>query len=191
MQDIARWAGSERIGHMLREVLTPRLPAVVLLQGGQRTEAGDNLLRKQLAAPDNTVMIWQRAELENYLLDADAIAHVCRGDADSIALRIRDAIAALESPTRLAFAANAVRTGLGDSRASLEEAEGLFDDLWTQDENRLRLVRGTEVLATLNEWTEREGYKFIAPHQVAKALEPHSVSIEVFTLLLAIDDLAS
>lgn len=83
IQDIARWVGTDRIGHMLREVLTPSLPAVVLLQGGQRTEAGDELLRHQLAAPENTVMIWQRAELENYVLDPDTMARICGADADA------------------------------------------------------------------------------------------------------------
>lgn len=191
MQDIARWAGTERIGQMLREALTPSLPAVILLQGGQRTGVGDDILREQLAGPNNTIMIWRRAELENYVLDADAIAHVCGGDADAIADRIREAVAMLESPTRLAFAANSVRTGHGDSRTSLEAAERNFNDLWRHEENRLRLVRGTEVVATLNEWTEREGYKVISPHQVAKVLEPHLIPAEVFTVLLAIDDLAS
>ncbi len=191
MQDIARWAGTERIGQVLRDALTPTIPAVVLLQGGQRPAASDDILRKQLAGQNNTVMIWRRAELENYVLDADAIAHVCGGDADAIAVRVREAIAMLESSTRLAFAANSVRTGQGDSRAALEAAEREFNDLWSNEDNRPRLVRGTEVLATLNEWTEREGYKLISPYQVAKALQPHAILAEVFTVLLAIDDLAS
>lgn len=54
--------------------------------------------------------------------------------------------------------------------------------------NRLKLVRGTEILASLSEWTEREGYKLIAPHQVAKLLPPHAIPTEVFNVLLAIDD---
>ena len=191
MQDIARWAGTEHIGQMLRDALTPTIPAVVLLQGGQRPSAGDDTLRQQLSAQNNTVMIWRRAELENYLLDADAIAHVCGGDADAIAVRVREAIARLESPTRLAFAANLVRIGQGGSPAALEAAEREFNDLWGNEDNRLRLVRGTEVLATLNEWTEREGYRLISADQVAKALQPHSIPAEVFTVLLAIDDLAS
>ena len=189
MQDIARWAGTDRMGHMLREALPPTLPAVVLLQGGQRTEPGDDLLRNQLAAPENTVMIWQRAELENYLLDPDAMARVSGGDADAIMDHLRTAIARLEGPTRRAFAANSVRSaGRGDSRSALDDAEREFDRLWKDEDSRLRLIRGTEVLATLNEWTEREGYKLIAAHQLAKALPPHSIPGEVFGVLLAIDD---
>jgi hypothetical protein len=190
-QDIARWAGTERIGQMLRDALTPTIPAVVLLQGGQRPAAGDDTLRQQLAGQNNTVMIWRRAELENYLLDADAIAHVCGGDADAIAGHVREAIAMLEPRTRLAFAANSVRIAQGGSRAALEAAEREFTDLWSNEDSRLRLVRGTEVLAALNEWTEREGYKLISPYQVAKAMQPQSIPAEVFTVLLAIDDLAS
>lgn len=189
MQDIARWAGTDRIGRLLREALPPTLPVVVLLQGGQRTEAGDELLRRQLAAPENTVVIWRRAELENYLLNPDTIARVCGGDADAIMDHMRRAISRLETPTRRAFAANSVRSAdREDTRAALGDAELEFDRLWMDEANRLILIRGTEVLATLNEWAEREGYKLIAPHQLAKKLPPHSIPGEVFDVLLAIDD---
>jgi hypothetical protein len=97
----------------------------------------------------------------------------------------------LEPDTRLAFAANSVRIAQGGSRAALEAAEREFTDLWSIEDNRFRLVRGTEVLAALNEWTEREGYKLISPYQVAKAMQPQSIPAEVFTVLLAVDDLAS
>jgi AAA domain, putative AbiEii toxin, Type IV TA system len=189
LQDIARWSGTERMGHMLREALTPSLPAVVLLQGGQRTAAGDEALHRQLAAPNNTVLIWQRAELENYLLDPDVIARACGADPDAIADRTREAISHQESAARSAYAANSVRSALrGDSRAALEEAEREFDELWKTEGNRLSFVRGSEVLQVLNEWSEREGYKLISAHQLAKSLPPHSVPAEVFNVLLTIDE---
>jgi len=192
LRDIARWSDTDRLGQMLRDALPPALSAVLLLQGGQRTRAGDEALRRQLAAPSNTVVIWERAELENYVLDPSALAHVCGADADAIADRIKATVAQMQSDTRSAYVANSVRfAGPADTRTALEAAERDFEYLWGKEEDRLRLVRGSEVIRTLNEWTEHEGYKIIDAHQVAKSLLPHLVPAEVFRVLVAIDDLMS
>jgi hypothetical protein len=190
LRDVRNWADTDHLGESLREVLPQKLPAVVLLQAGHRPKIANDEIVKRLTAPGITIKIWSRAEIENYLLDPDAIARVSRAAPEVLALRIVEAQSRLREVTRATFISDWVASAQeGYGRETLINAERLFDALWAESERREELVRGTQVIKDLNAWLERGGYRPISAHLLAKAARPQALAPEVLNILLGIDDI--
>jgi hypothetical protein len=77
LREVSNWTRTENLEESLREILPPKLPTVLLLQGGYRPQALNSTIIQDLA-PTVTVIILPRAELENHLLEADTIARALR-----------------------------------------------------------------------------------------------------------------
>ena len=168
------------------------MPAVVLLQAGQRPQSINTELRRNLSAPGNTVRFWAKAEIENYLLHADTIAKLSGAAPEAIEQRITEAVESLHDVSRSAFCSASIRIATAmDSRKALLEAEEAFDEIWMDSGRRLGIVRGTQVLRLVNGWLESEGYRTVTNRKIAKSIRPHMLEDEIFNLLVEIDDLVN
>jgi hypothetical protein len=182
----------EYLGASLREVLPQKLPTVVLLNAGHRPKAINDEIVMRLAAPEITVKIWSRSEIENYLLDPETVARVSRAAPEILALHIVEAHSLLRESTRAAFISEWVASAKeGQGSETLNRAEQLFDILWADDLRRVEIVRGTQVIKELNAWLETGGYRLISAHLLAKATRPQSLVPEVLDLLLGIDEIVN
>ena len=193
LRNVRSWSDTEYLGESLREVLPPKLPAVVLLQAGNRPTAANDRIVKRLTAPGVTVKVWgPRTEIENYLLDADTIARVSGAAPEVIAIKIAEACAHLRDATRAAFISEWVASASeGHGTEALAKAEHRFDELWKNHARRQELVRGTHVIKELNIWLESGGYRPISAHRLAKAIRTTSLAPEVMQILFGIDELVS
>ena len=188
LRELRNWSSIESIGASLREALPQKLPAVVLLEAGNRPEVANHALIRHLTAPGVTLRIWQRAEIENYLLDPETIARVSGAAIEIITLRMSESIARLRETSRSHFISEwMVTTQLGKEREVLEQAEAAFDSRWSHNGGRIELVRGTEIIKDLNSWLERGGYKPVTPYLLSKAIKPHALDPEVSRLFLELD----
>jgi hypothetical protein len=175
------------VGSAIREVLPERLPAMVVLQGGQRPHSLNQLLIDNLAAPRNTVRILAMAELDNYLLDPDLIARVSGAASEAVYDHLDEAMEALRQAAMAAFVAADIRVA-GSNGSTLKTSEERFRAMWTERENRLRLVRGSQVIRRINGWLEGDGYKTLSSRELAKSIKPTEIADELLDLLLEIEE---
>ena len=190
LRDVRKWEDTPNLGQAIRELLPERLPAVLLLQSGQRPDATNQQLRKTLAAPGNTVTFLSMAEIDNFLLDCDTIARLSSAAPEAIYDHIDESLEALYRSTRAEYLAAQIRTS-NVTGVPAEGGDELFDQAWTSRQFRLRVVRGTQVLRHLNSWLEAQGYKTVSSRQIAKAMTPTAIPSELFDLLLRIDERVS
>jgi hypothetical protein len=190
LREVGNWLDTKNLGESLREVLPPKLPAVVLLQAGYRPANLNARIIEDLTAPGIKVTILTRTELENYLLDADTIARVSGAASEAVALRIAETCIKLREPTRAAFTATWIR-GAQERPANevLCQAETAFDACWAIAARRTEIVRGTQVISELNIWLEKDGYRAIHGYGLATALRPQTLTAEILNVLLRIDEM--
>lgn len=192
LREVSNWTDTSNLGEVIREVLPPDLPAVILLQAGQRPHSINTELLRNLSAPGNTVRFWTKAEIENYLLQADTVAKLSGAAPEAIEQRITEAVESLHDASRSAFCSASIRVATSmDSRKALLEAEEAFDEIWMDSRRRLGIVRGTQVLRLVNAWLESEGYRTVTNRKIAKSIRPHMLEDEIFNLLVEIDDLVN
>lgn len=134
--------------------------------------------------------MWMRTELENYLLDPDTIARVSGAATETVAINLAEIYARLREDTRTSFTSTWVSAAQeGKSIDILLEAEQLFDNLWAVSARREEIVRGTDVIKELNTWLERDGYRAISGHALAKAIRPQFLAPEILNVILGIEDM--
>lgn len=190
LREVSNRLDVDHLGESLREVLPQKLPTVVLLQAGYRPKATNDEIIRRLTAPGITIKFWARAEIENYLLDAETVARVSGAAPQMLALQLDEAHTSLREITRALFISQWVASAQeGYGQKALINAEQTFDALWADNARRLELVRGTEVIKKLNSWLELGGYRPISAHLLAKAARPQSLAAEVLDVLLGIDDM--
>lgn len=190
LREVSNWAATNHLGESLRDVLPPKLPAVVLLQAGFRPQSLNRKILENLTAPGVTVAVWTRTELENYLLDVDTIARVSGASPDAVALHLTEACSQLRAVSRAVFTSTWVGGALeGSAKEVLLQAEQTFDELWSERARQVEIVRGTQLIREINVWLERDGYRLISGYSLAKAIRPQSLAAEVLNVLLGIDDL--
>src|SRR5262249_39816387 len=138
LHDIGSWSGTHRLGESLRDVLPPKLPAIVLLQGGYRPDHLNNKIIGDLRATGINVMIWPRVELENYLLDLETVARLSGAASETVALQIREACDRARDETRADFTSTWVGAAReGETKDFLRQAETYFDVAWSTITRRL------------------------------------------------------
>ena len=188
LKETARWEGREGLGAAIRQALPPGLPAVILLQRGQRSIYDVNRLRRVLAAPNVELVFLDSAELDNYLLDPEALALASGAAPLAIAAHLDRIIGELAAATRSRYVAAAVAAGYEESTRDVVDASGQeFDALWTTAAGKRSLVRGSDVLDGINAWLERDGYRCVTALSTARALKGPELPAEILETLLWLD----
>jgi hypothetical protein len=190
-RDVSLWVSNTQLGESLREVLPPNLPAVLLLQAGNRSKEFNQKLARQLTASGVTAVFLERPEFENYLLDTDSLARASGAAPESIAVQIADACEGLQGKTRADYIAAAISESSPDLGATVRTAEAEFDRRWQDVQGRTSLVRGSDLLATLNAWLEKGGYRLVTGLSVAKVTKPQVVAGELLAVLHNINEMVS
>lgn len=190
LQNVRGWSTNGHLGETLREVLPAKVPAVVLLESGNRPPFANDALADRLTTPGVTVTVWNRVEIESYLLDSQTVARVSGAAPEVVLLKIVEAHASLRESTRAAFLSEWVAFAPeGKGAEVLLRAEEHFDYLWMDSSRRVELVRGTQVIKALNVWLEGEGYRPVTAYLLAKAIRAPALAPEVLDVLLGIDDI--
>jgi hypothetical protein len=192
LQQVANWSDIDRLGEIIRDFLPAKVPAVVLLDGGLRPERANAAAMRRLEAPGVKVMFWSRAEIENYLLDAETIARVSGAAEDTLSLQLAEAHAGLREAARKKFISERVSVAEeGHAHKALTDAEAEFDKNWTKYERRAEVVPGALVIKLINEWLEMGGYRPVNAQLLAKSIKPQNIPHEVMEVLLGIDELVA
>jgi len=179
----------ENLGASLRSVLPNSLPAVLLLQSGYRTTSQNGRIAETLSAPGVSISVLPRLEIENYLLDPETIAKASGASADTIAITLTQIHEGLRERSRSAFITTFIEPAAeGQAVDALLRAEREFDGLWENYDARASVVRGTDVINALNILFEQQGYRILSSYNLAKAIKPQAIPVEIFDTFLRIEE---
>lgn len=192
LRDTVKWAGIDSIGSSLRSVLPPNLPSAVLLQSGYRSEAFNDSIAAALSASGMAVEICRLPEIENFLLAPATIARASGASADTLSLLLPKIYDELHEEAKNAFISGRIQSAMGAAPSAIvEESQLQFDQIWTGHPNRVRLVRGSDVIKKVNMWLESGGYHLIDGYELAKATRPQSLPSEFIGILFRLEDLVA
>jgi energy-coupling factor transporter ATP-binding protein EcfA2 len=141
--------------------------------------------------------IWQRKEIENYLLVPSAIRRVIlsklQGEIDSLTEdRVRSRLAKIAATQKNATFDAISQEALAENKAkgikfANEIARKRIDAAWGSSEGQLSVVSGKLLLSKLSEWSQnRFGVSFGA-RRVARELRNHEIDPEMRNVIVAIE----
>jgi hypothetical protein len=162
----------------------------VILDRDLRDDETAAAVRQRIAARGAQAHIWQRKEIESYLLDSGVIARRTGLPEEEAARLLTEQIEALATDTRHALTGRRLEARGGrNERTVLREAEAEFDRLWGTVEGRLRLVAPKAVLSGLNPGLQQRRLPTLNARALAEQLSADSLPLEVHDLLNGIEDL--
>lgn len=174
------------------EAIGADVETFVVLDSDLRSEA--ELLHESTEVRKHVkeVHIWERRELENYLLDAGAVAGVTGLPFKDAEERLERAIWAGRDEARLEFQAvrvrDAGRLGIA-TKTAIRSAEAEFDALWLEAGGRLSVVDAKEAIHHLNRELQADKKKTVNAVKLAQNLDRSSASEEFVKVLAALESI--
>lgn len=159
----------------------------VILDGDLRTPAAVDHELTEIRKSVALVHVWQRREIENYLLVPAAIAKasgISRGQAETLLLNALEEHRGEASIALQAQRLDERRLKVGDAaalseRTVLERSAVEFEATWTSEEGRLSVVDAKLVIRSLNRELQSAGNRTLNVHALAKAMPGSALAPEV------------
>lgn len=174
--------------------LGSRVSTVVVLDGDMRSSEAVRAETVSLVASGAHVHVWQRREIENYLLSAAAISAVSGVTRQVAEKMLEAAIESLAEDAHNDLLAQRMseRKLKGNSTAKLSDKTVIvnctseFKSTWSSKAGKLALVDAKAVLGRLNSELQQLGAKTLNWHSLAKSIPAAEIDDDVRTLVNAI-----
>lgn len=171
--------------------------SLVLLDGDLRTADAIEFELAQIRSTNAKVHVWARRELENYVLEAAAIAKVAGisvGQAETLLTSAieehrGEATIALQSQRLDERRLKVGGTGKLSERTVLERCAVEFDKAWGTEEGRLSIVDAKLVIRSLNRALSADGKRTLNVQTLAKAMPPQALASEVANVISHLEDM--
>ena len=184
----SNWHQIEPFAWLSRELLGNTVKIYVLLDRDHRSDAAIQTLQDALKGSEVNVHVWQRKELESYLLVPEAIARANGLKVEIAEKLLENAIQA----QRLAAQASFI------SRRQQEAARGTdyktvalaalpeFEKLWANPRERIKLVPPKEALAAIAREAQALGARPVSDRSLSAVMRPEEVDEEMSQVLVDI-----
>lgn len=169
---------------------------VVLDSDLRSTEAIDEEVA-QLRRSKARVHVWRRREIENYLLEPEAIARAAgvskRAAEDmldaAVAEHRDEAVLAIQSQRLDERRIKGGKTSKHSERTVLHDAMTEFTAAWASPVGRRSIVDAKLVLRSLNRRLQADKQRTVNPHSIAKAMTPALVPAEIREVITELESL--
>ncbi len=163
----------------------------VLLDRDLRSTEAVEAETSQVRNANAVVHVWKRRELENYLLNAGAIARTSglpRTDAAALLdvavnAQREDSLNALQAERLAERRLPNSSTSAHSDRTVLENSRKEFESLWDTEEGRVSLVDAKLVVRTLNKALQERGARTLSAHALARHMPVAEMPDEVVEVL--------
>jgi AAA domain, putative AbiEii toxin, Type IV TA system len=186
LRGYSNWEHVEPFGWLLKDLLEGSVKVLVLLDRDYRTEGQCRAVRDRLHRLGIQCHIWQRKELESYLLVPSVIARLSGAPVADVETAL---VAAADQQREAVFArqlAERTRTEVDARRHAVEVTESHqreFEKRWTKVRERPHWCNAKELLGSLNNWLVAEDYKPVGADQIARKMRAHEIPHELAELL--------
>jgi len=197
MGGYGEWEHATRWPSVLRNAAGEEVITYCILDSDYRPAAQRDEMHEYAWERGLQLYVWQKKEIENYLLVAAAIQRVILEhapaairppDADTVAAKMDEIAQSLKDE-----ALRGMTTGLDDwerkwsAGTALSEAQARLHDAWRTWEGRMSRVSGKEMIARLSKWSQDDFNVSLSPVRIAQHLRRSEVAAEVAAVVRAIE----
>lgn len=186
----SNWHQVEPFAWLSRELLGNTVKIYVVLDRDYRADSTIEALQTILKGIDVQVHVWQRKELESYLLVPETIARVSGLELAVVESLLETAVQSLRVDAQASFIA---RRQLDAPRGTdykevVLQALPEFETLWAHPAERLKLAPPKEVLAAIARETQKLGSKRpVSDRSISASIRSEEVADEMASILLEIE----
>jgi hypothetical protein len=172
------------------KLLEKSVRSYVILDRDYRDQKTVGDVEKRLRKAGLDPHVWQRHELENYLLSPAALARLSGADLSWIEATLTQIVEGFEDDVYAGISAallHAHRRSNLDGKTVAKLAKQEADAIWKDAASRQHTCPGKELLSRLNERLQADGRKTVTPRLLATRMQVSEVPTELVKVLCAVD----
>jgi predicted ATP-dependent endonuclease of OLD family len=185
----SHWPSVEAFSWIKSSFLGSQVKVRVILDRDYRTAEESEALVQRLAASEVSAHIWERKELENYLLGDSVLARVSGlSSTDTVALS-DEVLESMhdELQGQVLKASLDSRSSGEDTATALSRASAAFSLLWADRDRRKHRVPAKRFISAWNDRVASRGGKIVTPSKLASAITALEIASEMKSLLLEVE----
>ncbi|MFI2457698.1 ATP-dependent nuclease [Streptomyces sp. NPDC019539] len=189
----SNWGSAEAFGWLVRDFLEGSVESLILLDRDYRTPAQVAAVRTKLTEAGLECHVWQKKELESYLISPGAISRLAGCSLEDLERAISTSMDGMYSHVfanvnreRQVTEKSAKVHEVNITAAALKE----FNNSWSDSEYRRSVCPPKMLLAEINKYLQGNGYKAVSFDALAKNIRAEEVPVEMVQVLQRINSLA-
>ena len=193
MNGFSKWDRAQAFGWFLREFLGNSVKALVLLDRDYRTDSQVSGVMAEFASVNVDVHVWNKKELESYLLIPDVIARLSKCAVEEITSVIDRIMDDLRNKvtSRLLSERVEVERSTGKSVSTInEEVLNEVEKNWGNKDFRYAVCPPKQIMAGVNGHLQANGFKAVSFDAIAKYARLQELDPELVQLMRKIEALA-
>jgi len=190
LEGSSKWRSTEAYSWLNKTFLDNAVKMIVILDRDYRTDETVHDLKESLDAAGVESHVWERKELESYLLFPAAMARVGNVTSEVIKSLLSEIVASLRAAVLARYLEERRETDDSGRQHGVnvtEEHIRLFDESWQNEEDRMAMVPPREVLSLLNKKLQDAGARAISFRALSSRLRIEEIPAEMRDVLLKID----
>ena len=185
-----RWEHLDAFQWLTDKLLEKSVRSYVILDRDHRDQKTVSDVERRLRKAGLDPHVWQRHELENYLLSPTALARLSGTDSPWIEAALTEIVASFEDDVYAGISAALLRAHKQsdlDGKAVTKLAKQEADTIWKDAATRQHACPGKELLSRLNERLQADEHKTVTPRLLATRMQVSEIPTELQKVLRAVD----
>jgi hypothetical protein len=194
LEGFSNWDRVQAFHWMTKELLEDSVKTMVILDRDYRSTTACEAVSGALAELGIGTHVWQRKELESYLIHVPTIATLSGADEEEVADTLDKAAASLEHKVAARLLDERQREEVRDKRHRVTITERFnheFDEVWADVPRRLDLAPPDDLLSALNSWLQEEDHKPVNSRQLSREIPADGIPGEMSEVLGRVERLAA
>jgi hypothetical protein len=178
---------------LCNELLPDALDTFVVLDRDYRSDAVRSAVMEEFDQEGIRGHVWQRKELESYLLNPAVIARLSGEDQVGVEALLAEITAGMESDVFGRLLDEKFKEEVSGSKHAVSVTSSfkpVFDQAWTDPKYRLEICPPKQVISKLNSNLQASGFKAVSMTGLARSHRQAEIPKEVSDLLVSIDEKA-
>lgn len=192
IEGFSNWRRLEGFGWLVDKLLEGSIKGFIILDRDYHSDADLEEATKALGQSSLRCHIWQRKELENYLIVPSAIARLSGADSSWVEGVLDEVLREMKQLVLSRLQSYEIKAGrrLGEHDVSILERVAVeFEESWDDEAFRVARAPGKKVLETVNRRLQEQGHRPVSSRALAKSIRSHELSPEMINVLLEVEGL--
>ena len=191
LEGYSRWGHVSPFAWLCRSLLPEAIKIFVVLDHDYRPEQVSRDVEEAFAADGIVAHVWQRKELESYLLTPSVIARIAGISSQDVSSTLEDITLSMEDDVFGQMLSERIKTerpsGLHVSTITVNFKRE-FDSLWSDGQFRLDTCPPKSVISELNNRLRESGHRTVSTRALASAHRVREIPPEMVSLLRRVDE---